>query len=555
MRQPKNKSLRILIEKLREKIIEKREKSCSSQCKSIPNPSDLSRRKFITDGAKGAMALALASSLPFLQSCDAPSDQNDRDTVNKSKSHPNITIIGAGMAGLNCAYQLQKQGITAQVFEGSTRLGGRILTHYNDSMGLGIYPEFGGDFIDSSHEDMLNLAKEFELELIDLESEMKSHKLVPEVYYFNNRNLSEKEIIAEFSKISDKIASDIQSLGEDYTTEDAKRLDQMPMSAYIEALPCSKWMKQLLTASFEAEYGMISSEQSTLNMLDMINPNTESGFKVFGDSDERYRIKGGNSKIIEALAGKLDKKNVHMGHMLSLLENAPKGQYKLTFANGKEIATDIVLLAIPFSMLRKVKFNLSEMTPQKKKCIDELGFGNNTKLVLAFEGRPWRDGPARATGRVTQEHITNGWDGSYTAIKNNPNGAYVCYFGGKFSDDLNKVATRNPVSPPTHVWRTELPKEKVAQLTKELNRSFPGTEKKFLNKHVFVNWIDFPYTLGSYSCYKTGQWSTIAGEEKKPIGQIYFAGEHCSRNFQGFMNGAAETGREAAEVILKEIKS
>ena len=73
-----------------------------------------------------------------------------------------------------------------------------------------------------------------------------------------------------------------------------------------------------------------------------------------------------------------------------------------------------------------------------------------------------------------------------------------------------------------------------------------------MNKHVFVNWIQYPYTKGSYSCYKTGQWTTIAGEEIKPNGNVFFAGEHCSRNFQGFMNGGAETGRMAAEEIVKK---
>lgn len=38
-----------------------------------------------------------------------------------------------------------------------------------------------------------------------------------------------------------------------------------------------------------------------------------------------------------------------------------------------------------------------------------------------------------------------------------------------------------------------------------------------------------------------------------PIGDVYFAGEHCSVDFQGFMNGAAETGRVAAEQILEKI--
>jgi monoamine oxidase len=48
-----------------------------------------------------------------------------------------------------------------------------------------------------------------------------------------------------------------------------------------------------------------------------------------------------------------------------------------------------------------------------------------------------------------------------------------------------------------------------------------------------------------------GQWRAIRGEEGKRAGNVYFAGEHCSLAAQGYMEGGAETGRHAAESILK----
>jgi monoamine oxidase len=77
------------------------------------------------------------------------------------------------------------------------------------------------------------------------------------------------------------------------------------------------------------------------------------------------------------------------------------------------------------------------------------------------------------------------------------------------------------------------PDTTVDGLVNELDKVFVQSKKKFLGKHIFVNWIDFPYAKGSYSCYKPGQWSTIAGKEIEPVGHFFFAGEHCSENFQG----------------------
>ena len=83
---------------------------------------------------------------------------------------------------------------------------------------------------------------------------------------------------------------------------------------------------------------------------------------------------------------------------------------------------------------------------------------------------------------------------------------------------------------------------------------FLSKKETFNNKKLVFNWSSYPYSLGGYSAYKVGQWSTIAGNEKEPINNLFFAGEHCSEDFQGYMNGGAETGRLAAEGIMKKIQ-
>ena len=68
-------------------------------------------------------------------------------------------------------------------------------------------------------------------------------------------------------------------------------------------------------------------------------------------------------------------------------------------------------------------------------------------------------------------------------------------------------------------------------------------------------WQNNTDSKAGYSSFKAGQWSTLAGWEGVPVGQIYFAGEHVSREFQGYMNGGAQTGRVAAELVLKAINA
>jgi monoamine oxidase len=79
---------------------------------------------------------------------------------------------------------------------------------------------------------------------------------------------------------------------------------------------------------------------------------------------------------------------------------------------------------------------------------------------------------------------------------------------------------------------------------------FPRSSQKLNGKQTRFTWFNYPQTLGSYSCYLPGQWTSIGNAQFFPVGNLFFAGEHCSYDFQGYMNGGAETGRKAAEDLL-----
>ena len=62
-----------------------------------------------------------------------------------------------------------------------------------------------------------------------------------------------------------------------------------------------------------------------------------------------------------------------------------------------------------------------------------------------------------------------------------------------------------------------------------------------------MHWPTFPWTRRRTPAYKPGQWTTIAGAEGVPVGNLFFAGEHCSYDFQGYMNGARADRRRHGE--------
>lgn len=110
----------------------------------------LSRRDLLRGGVVGGAALALG--LPFLAR-----DRHDR------ASAPRVVVVGAGLAGLTCAFRLHLRGVGCELYEANPqRVGGRCWTAREFSANQ--TAEHGGEFIDSRHRRMRALARRFDLD-------------------------------------------------------------------------------------------------------------------------------------------------------------------------------------------------------------------------------------------------------------------------------------------------------------------------------------------------------------------------------------------------------
>lgn len=490
-----------------------------------------SRRKFLEQSTKGLLALSAGSFL--LSSCSKTADLFD-----KPNDHaPKIVIVGGGLAGLNCAYTLKNSNINATIYEANTRTGGRIYTA-KDIMGPGLTTELGGEFIDSGHTDMRMLAAHFGFNLLDVESPA-NNGFIKDAYFFNGQHYTELDVINAFVPIAAIMQADIDKLPDTITYDApgaAKLFDHISLEQYISKLPCEPWMKSFLNVAFITEYGLDAGQQSCINMLYLISTDTSGGkFEIFGDSDERYKIDGGNQKITDALTQNLSKK-IKYEHKLDSVNQFSNGKYQLTFRyqnTSIEVNADYVVFAIPFSILRNVHFAF-KLPAWKWNAIKNLGYGTNAKLMVGFNNRPWRTLGYRGYA-FTNNSFQNGWDNSELQAPNS--GGYTIYTGGTTGVNLGVGSAQSQLN-------IHLP---------GLEQVFPGCTTNLNGKVARMHWPTAPFVKASYACYKTGQFSTIAGAEAKRVDRLFFAGEHCSLNYQGFMNGAAETGRKAAQKIIAEI--
>jgi monoamine oxidase len=81
----------------------------------------------------------------------------------------------------------------------------------------------------------------------------------------------------------------------------------------------------------------------------------------------------------------------------------------------------------------------------------------------------------------------------------------------------------------------------------------PGITPHWNGRATVDFWPGYEWTRGSYSYWKVGQYTAFAGIEGRQEGNAHFCGEHTSIDFQGYLNGAVETGERAAAETLTDL--
>ncbi len=473
-----------------------------------------SRRKFIKHSIAGTSALMLPISC-----------------ANKKVK---ISVIGAGLAGLNTGLHLKNNNVDFKIYEATGRTGGRTLT-INQAVTDDTYVDFGAEYVDSNHEEVISLAKQFNLELIDLSSD----QLIPKTLFFGGQHLSAEKLAAAIQPYAAVIGSDIDSLPAELHYKNApemNRLDQLSISEYLSEKGIYGWLFDFFDMNLRAEYAMECTEQSALNLLSVFTqPESDNTrYDIFGDHHEVLKIKGGTGKLAESITHKLSAQ-IEYEHVLTSIEKIASG-YRLNFNVGnsnKIIDTDILILAIPFPVLRGIKLNF-DFPSRKSKAINEIGMGNGTKTAMGFTDKIWRT-QGHQGYTLTDINKTVFWDSSQGQTSDNSALSFIG--GGNSSAEFQEMS----YSEIREKWLFGA------------DKIFPGLTRHHNNQISKYIWSENPFALGSYTSYKKGQWSAFAGVEAEPFENILFAGEHCSTAFQGYMNGALESGRKAAEIVIESL--
>jgi monoamine oxidase len=467
-----------------------------------------------------------------------------------------VGIIGGGIAGLTAALVMVDQGVIPTVYEASSRIGGRM--HSDTTSWLnGQTSEWCGELIDTGHTYIRSLAQRYGLTLIDRVASLPPG--AEPTNYFFGQYYPESQAVADFAPVDEALRSQIKAPrgSTTYNSYNAAgyALDHLSLFDWIEAyVPGGHTsdLGTLLDVAYAEEYGLDTPLQSSLNLVYLLGYQPQpTGFSIFGLSDERYSIARGNQRLPEAIAASLPNGTVRTGWRMVAISTNSDGSVAIAFTTpiGDRVETfDAVLLTLPFSVLRTLDYSRAGFDPLKQTAITKLGYGTNSKLILQFDSRYWRQPgpwPAIPSGETyTDLGYQNTWEG--TAGQPGATGIIVDYSGGTYG------AAFKPPRPYSTSASSPLVASAAEQFLAQLNVVWPGVSQHYTGRAALSYPTGDPNLLGSYSCWLVGQYTAFAGYEGARQGNVYFAGEHTSVAYQGFMEGGAETGASTARALLRD---
>ncbi|MEO8042205.1 MAG: FAD-dependent oxidoreductase [Acidobacteriota bacterium] len=429
-------------------------------------------------------------------------------------------VIGAGFAGLAAAYRLKKAGWDVTVLEARDRIGGRVFSH--KFAGTNLICELGAEWVGESHERLKALCHDFSIPL-------QKHQF--DDYLLRDGNVSRpgewgfspqakaafEKLIAGYEKLTPLAKTKLdkydwwtylEKIG--FTGDDLRLRDLMDSTDFGESI------RHVSAFAALAEY----AESSPHNEMD-------------------YKITGGNSRLAEEFAKRIGKENIRLAtRVMSIKQNtrgitvggyfvSPPPNGAEAIPNAFQLRADAVICTVPINSLLKIKFD-PPLPPAQRDAAERLTYARICKNSVLYDERFWKAENFSMVSDVTSHYYFHS-----TQSQPGKEGILTSYAIGEKADVLASQSDERRM----HIITNDLI---------DFDRDAP----KLARNIASYAWQRDEFTDGAYALYKPGQWFGIRPILARPHGKVLFAGEHIA-DWQGFMEGAIETGEGAATSLIK----
>ena len=409
-------------------------------------------------------------------------------------------------------------GADVTVVDARDRVGGRVWT-IHEGFADRQHAEGGGDLIDEEQKEIRELAASLGLQFA---------RILRGGFAYARPDVSGRPRLVKRSTMRgwNRLRSELEPWIRSYKLAE-ERWDS-PIAVEIARRSVARWLDETraddeLRATALGLRGFFLADPEELSLIALVDQ--------FANSDELgpsqvYRIVGGNDRLPAALADAL-------GHRVRLESElaavAVRGQRVHASIRDRRttatITADYLVLALPASVLRRIPI-VPALPAAQHEAIASLGVGRATKTLLQFDQRFWR-APGKPRAIASPLPFGALWEANEEQAAKP--GILSLMAGGSASDATQAAVSIDGM-------------EKFAAAF-----SWLGNRPAKLIASRQIVWEADPFARGGYAYFGASFNPALRDWLARPAGgRLFFAGEHTSERWQGYMNGAVESGRRAA---------
>ncbi|MCK6547764.1 FAD-dependent oxidoreductase [Myxococcota bacterium] len=477
---------------------------------------------------------ALALSLTACRTTGVPPAANGGEEVSGPPAR--VVIVGGGLAGLVAAYELQKQGITSHILEGSEVWGGKVQTAYYSG---GLDAEFGMQEMWKGNP-LLDIAKELGVAL-DGEPEpayssfLLDGKIVPfvqdtvDAYFASFLAKEEVARLQAFLAHAKELLHEAETVGLKSPRVAALQDKSFVQWLEDEALPekAREWVRLTLECELGAPGDAFSALAGLLELHIFLDANTPN-----------YRVLGGNSKLIEALVGATRAKKTLSAMVTGVRRGVGadgKGSVTVQYIKNRvrhEVTAERVIMAIPFVRLHAIDFD-PPLPPERWEALRTLDFGRYTVVHFIIDKAAtslWTIDGASVPPVLTDGPLGVIYGVRQEAPAGQPNQVFgLLVYGGEAGS--------------FHMRPRD---QKKQELLAELEKYWPGFSKYVKETHFYT------YHPAALAMWPVGRSPLDAGSAlwRTPDQGVHFAGDWTLGSHS---DHAAKSGKAAAEQVAEAL--
>lgn len=516
--------------------------------------------------------------------------------LDSGKPRKNVTILGAGIAGLSAAYELSKLGHKVSIIEATNRVGGRVRTHRFSS---GQYHELGAMRIPASHDYTRHY-----IELTGLKGALRpfvTGNKNPNCFYrlrnhtFRIRDAGRFMHLYDLSALERSIVTSaippallgihfentlahLSKIDRDSMfssrcfTDTVAKLESQSLGEYLDRRVESDDARELIGATTGLE---VWWEKAVSQFLRDEIVDTSTGLE---------EIAGGMERLPNELADLLGRETITFNAAVMLIEIQDDGvalglittdpsrwDCPSTGREIKRVKSEFVICSLPFPVLRRI--DVRGISHRKQRAIRDLSYASSTKVLLHCKERFWEIGPpneriiggASFTDDIIRSTYYPSDHASQTVAavtERRSREGFRSIYSAHSVQDVQIEPTANINSPGPGVlvgsynWGADArrlggmtPAERGNVVIDAVERFHPAIRKFVDDKPASMYWDDFRWAGGAFCFMQPGDLRSYYQDAIQPEGRLHFAGEHCSLD-QGWQQGAIISGLRAVEEIV-----